>query len=180
MNAATPARYSRLSIALHWLMLLLIAATYACIELREFFPRGSALREGLKTWHFMLGLSILLLVVLRIGARLLASVPPITPPPAAWQRWAATAVHLALYALMLGMPIVGWLILSAEGKPVPFFGLELPALVGKSHGLAETLEEAHETVGKIGYFLIGAHALAALFHHYIVRDDTMRRMLPGS
>lgn len=180
MNAHAPGpRYSRLSIALHWLMLLLIAATYACIELREFFPRGSALREGLKTWHFMLGLSILFLVGVRIAARLLAPTPAIVPAPAPWQAWAAKGMHLALYALMAGMPIVGWLILSAEGKPVPFFGLELPALAGKSHGLAESLEDLHESVGKIGYFLIGAHALAALFHHYIVRDDTLRRMLPG-
>lgn len=178
MNAI-PARYSRLSISLHWLMLLLIAATYACMELREFLPRGSDPREAMKSWHFMLGLSVLFLVIVRIAARFLAPAPPIVPTPAAWQAWSAKLVHLALYALMLGMPIAGWIILSAEGKPVPFFGLELPGLVGKNHGVAESFEEIHETIGKIGYFLIGAHALAALFHHYVVRDNTLRRMLPG-
>lgn len=177
---ATPARYSRLSISLHWLMLLVIAATYACIELRELFPRGSDPREALKTWHFMLGLSVLLLVLVRIVARFVAPAPPIVPVPPAWQQLLAKLVHLALYLLMLGMPIAGWLILSAEGEPVPFFGLELPALVAKSKDLAETIENLHETVGQIGYFLIGAHALAALFHHYIVRDNTLRRMLPGA
>lgn len=179
MNA-NPSRYSRLSISLHWLMLLLIAATYACIELHEFFPRGSDPREAMKSWHFMLGLSVLLLVIVRIVARFLAPAPPIVPAPAAWQAWLAKLVHLALYALMLGMPIAGWIILSAEGKPVPFFGLELPALVAKNHGLAESFEKIHETVGQIGYFLIGAHALAALVHHYVFRDNTLKRMLPGS
>lgn len=174
-----PARYSRLSMSLHWLMLLLIAATYACMELREFFPRGSDPREAMKTWHFMLGLSILFLMIVRISARFLTPAPPIVPAPVAWQQWSANLVHLALYALMIGMPIAGWIILSAEGRPVPFFGLELPPLAAKSHSLAETFEELHETAGQVGYFLIGAHALAALFHHYVVRDNTLRRMLPG-
>ena len=81
---------------------------------------------------------------------------------------------------MIGMPIGGWLILSAEGDPVPFFGLELPALVSPDKALAEQIEEIHETVGTIGYWLIGLHALAALYHHYVKRDNTLRRMLGGS
>jgi cytochrome b561 len=176
--SVVPDRYSRLSIALHWLMLLLIAATYACIELREFFPRGSDLREGLKSWHFMLGLSILVLVLVRIAARFLAPAPPIVPAPPVLQQWLAKLVHLALYLLMIGMPIAGWLILSGEGRPIPFYGLELPALIGPDKALAESIEEIHETAGLVGYYLIGLHALAALFHHYFVRDNTLTRMLP--
>jgi cytochrome b561 len=175
---AAPDRYSRLSISLHWLMLLLIAATYACIELREFYPRGSDPREALKSWHFMLGLSILLLVLVRIAARFVAPAPPIIPAPSVWQQRVAKLVHLALYLLMIGMPIAGWLILSAEGKPIPFFGLELPALINPDKTLAEWIEEIHETAGTVGYYLIGLHALAALFHHYVVRDNTLARMLP--
>ncbi|HEX7952210.1 MAG TPA: cytochrome b/b6 domain-containing protein, partial [Burkholderiales bacterium] len=68
--------------------------------------------------------------------------------------------------------------LSAAGKPIPFFGLQLPALVGESKDLAELFKEVHETGATAGYFLIGLHAAAALYHHYIVRDDTLRRMLP--
>lgn len=171
--------YSRLSIALHWLMLLVIAATYACIELRELYPRGSDLRDALKTWHFMLGLSVLLLVVVRIAARLLSPAPPIKPTPSAWQQWSAKAVHLALYLFMIGMPIAGWLIVSAKGKPVPFFGLELPSLVASNRDLAESVEDLHKLVGEVGYYLIGIHALAALVHHYYFRDNTMTRMLRG-
>lgn len=176
---ATPTRYSRLSIALHWFMFLLIAATYACMELREFFPRGSDPREAMKAWHYMLGLSVLILVVLRIAARFLSRAPSIIPTPPAWQQWSAKIVHLGLYLLMIGMPLAGWLILSAEGDPIPFFGLELPPLAAPDKGLAEWVEDLHETAGTVGYYLIGLHAAAALFHHYFVRDNTLARMLPG-
>jgi len=127
----------------------------------------------------MLGLSVLFLVTVRIVARLISTAPAITPTPPVAQRWAAKLVHVALYALMIGMPLAGWVILSAEGKAIPFFGLELPALVAPDKGLAEFVEEIHETAGTVGYYLIGLHALAALFHHYFMRDNTMTRMLPG-
>lgn len=175
----TNERYGSLSIALHWLMLALLVAVYATIELREIYPKGSDPREALKTWHFMLGLSVLLLVGLRLLARATASVPAITPTPAAWQALLAKLIHLALYAFMIGMPLAGWLMLSAAGKPIPFFGLELPALIGANKELATQIKEVHETVGTVGYFLVGAHALAALFHHYVIRDNTLLRMLPG-
>lgn len=170
-------RYGKATIILHWLMLVLLAAVYACIELRELFPRGSDPRNLLKTWHFMLGLSVFALVWVRLAARLAGGTPPITPPPAALQALAGKVVHVALYALMIAMPIGGWLILSAEGEPVPFWGLTLPPLVGPNEELAELIEEIHETAGTVGYWLIGLHAAAALFHHYVLRDDTLRRML---
>ena len=171
-------RYGSLTIALHWLMLLLLAAVYASMELREIFPKGSDPREAMKMWHFMLGLCVLALVIIRLAGRLLETAPPIKPTPPIWQQWATKLVHGALYGLMIAMPVLGWLILSAEAKPVPFFGLELPALVGKDKEFAEFVEEIHEIGGTVGYYLIGLHAAAALFHHYIVRDNTMLRMLP--
>ncbi len=174
----TSYRYGTLSIGLHWLMLLLFIAVYASIELRELYPKGSDPREALKTWHFMLGLSVLILVVLRVYARLTSPTPKITPEPAVWQAISAKLVHLALYGLMIGMPLLGWLLLSASGKPIPFFGLELPALVAKNKELAGLVKEVHETIGILGYYLIGLHAAAALFHHYVLKDDTLTRILP--
>jgi cytochrome b561 len=88
-------------------------------------------------------------------------------------------MHVALYVLMIGMPVAGWLMLSADGKPIPFFGLQLPALIDKSKDLAKIIKEIHETGGTVGYYLIGLHAVAALFHHYYVRDNTLQRMLPS-
>lgn len=172
-------RYSLASIILHWLMLALIVGAYAAIEFREFFPRGSAPRGALKTWHFMLGLSVLGLVWFRIAARLAWKPSHATDEGPAWQDLAARAVHLALYVFMIGMPIAGWLILSAEGKSTPFFGFELPALVGENRPLAEQVEEIHELGGNIGYWLIGIHAAASLFHHYVLRDRVLMRMMPG-
>lgn len=148
----TTDHYGAASIGLHWLMLALIAAVYACMEFRGIFPKGSAAREAMKTWHFMLGLSVLLLALLRVAV----------------QRWGPHP----------GMPVLGWLALSAGGKAIPFFGLQLPALVGESSQRADWFEETHEFGGTVGYFLIGFHAAAALFHHYWVRDNTLRRMLP--
>lgn len=172
-------RYSSLSIGLHWLTALVLVAVYATINLRELFEKGSDPRETLKALHFMLGLSVLLLVALRLVARATGPTPPIVPEPPRWQTLAARLMHLGLYALLIAMPIAGWLVLSAEGKPIPFFGLHLPALIGEDKALAKVIEEVHETAGEAGYYLIGLHAAAALFHHYVVRDDTLRRMLPG-
>ena len=173
-------RYSIASITLHWLMLALIVGVYAAIEFRGYFPRGSVPREALKSWHFMLGLSVLGLVWLRIAARLLWKVPHPQDDGPAWRQLGARAIHLALYVFMIAMPLLGWLILSAEGKSIPFFGLELPALVAGNEGLAEQVEEVHEIGGTIGYWLIGLHAAAALFHHYVLRDRTLMRMIPRS
>lgn len=174
----TTDRYGSLSIAMHWLMLLLLAGVYACINLRGWFPRGGDLREGLKTWHFMLGLAVFALVFLRVAIRWLGAAPRIQPEPALWQQRLAGLMHLALYAFMIAMPLLGWLTLSAAGKPIPFFGLQLPALVGADKALADSFKEIHETIGTIGYYLIGLHAAAALFHHYVARDNTLLRMLP--
>ena len=178
-KSAPHSRYSSLSITLHWAMLLLIIAVYACMELRGYYPKGSDFPEGLKMWHFMFGLTVLLLVLIRVVARVTGGTPPITPDPPAWQTLIARLTHFALYAFMIAMPIAGWVILSASGKTIPFYGLDLPALVGPNKALAEQVKELHETVATIGYFLVGLHAVAALFHHYIVKDDTLRRMMPG-
>jgi superoxide oxidase len=176
---STKDRYGTLSITMHWLMLALLIAVYACILLREEYPRGSDIREDLKTWHFMLGLSVLVLVVARLAIRLAGPTPNIEPPIATWQRYLSTLMHVALYLFLFAMPVLGWLILSSAGKPIPFFGLELPALVGVDKEFSKSVKEIHETIAEIGYWLVGLHAAAALFHHYYLRDNTLLRMLPG-
>lgn len=174
------ARYPRTLMALHWLTLLLIAVVYACMEFRGEFPRGSAPRELMKATHFAGGLTVLLFVLARIVLRLRGPIPPVTPALPALQRLAAGAGHLALYVFMLGMPLIGWLLLSAEGAAIPFWGLSLPALVGPDPDFAHTLEDLHELGATAGYVLIGLHAAAGLYHHYLRRDNTLRRMLPGA
>jgi len=174
----TTGRYGTFSIGMHWLMFLLIVAVYASINLRELFPKGSDPREALKALHFMLGLTVFILVAIRLSVRIKRDSPPIYPAPVAWQRTSAKTVHVLLYGLMIVMPLLGWLTLSAAGKPIPFYGLQLPALISENKALGKTMIEIHKTIGTIGYYLIGIHTLAALFHHYIKRDTTLVRMLP--
>lgn len=159
-------------------MFILIVAVYATINLRELYPKGSDPREALKDLHFMLGLTVFLLVFIRFAGRASSTTPSITPTPAVWETISSKIMHLLLYGLMIAMPILGWLTLSAGGKSIPFFGLSLPALTTENKALAKTFKEIHEIIGIVGYYLIGLHAIAALFHHYIKRDNTFIRMLP--
>lgn len=174
----TASRYGSFSISIHWLMVLLFIAVYACIELRVLYPKGSELREALKTWHYMVGMLIFVLVAPRLAARFSGPTPGIRPEPPGWMQISANLLHLGLYILMIVMPLTGWLLLNATGKPLVFFGWELPILTGENKGLAEQLKEIHEFIGNAGFFLIGLHVAAAVYHHYIVRDDALTRMLP--
>ncbi|QBG37190.1 cytochrome b [Litorilituus sediminis] len=174
----TEHHYGSLSIRMHWLMAALMVLVFASIEGRQLFEKGTEMRDLFKMWHFMLGLLVLLLVSLRVYLKFIQISPKITPPLTPTQALGAKVGHFLLYVFMIAMPIAGWLILSGEGKVIPFFGLELPALIDVNKPLAEAIEEFHETLGEIGYYLIGLHAIAALIHHYIQKDDTLIRMLP--
>ena len=174
--AAQPSRYRPSLVALHWLTLVLLVAVYATMELRGMFPRGSAPRELMKSSHYFLGLSVFALTWVRLGLRASGGTPPITPAPPAWQAILARLVALALYALMLAMPVLGYLLLNAEGKAPALGGWSLPLLIPAQDGLAATLEGWHETIATLGYGLVGLHAAAALYHHHLRKDDTLLRM----
>lgn len=177
MNSlSSPNRYHPLLIALHWFMFVLLVVVFTTIEIRGQFPRGSDTRELVKALHFMLGMVVLLLVVIRLAIRLSHKTPAIVPTPKLWENLLAKLVHVSFYAFMIFMPIAGWVILSAEGHGVPFFGLELPPLVDKNEALAEQVEDLHKQLGEIGYYLIGLHVVAGLFHHYVRRDNTLKRI----
>lgn len=173
-------RYGALPMGLHWIMFLLLVAVYAAINLHGYQPKGSALRAAMLNWHFGLGLCVLVLVAVRIVVRFSSGpIPLITPPIPRWHKCLAGLMHFALYAFMLGMPVLGWIAISAKGSPVYFFGWPLPMLIGPDRALYKSLKDIHEILGTLGYYLIGLHAAAALGRHYLMRDDTLRRMLPG-
>lgn len=176
----TESRYGNLSLGLHWLMLLLIASAYFTMEFRGIFPKGSDGRTAIKELHFLLGLSIFALAWLRLLARLLTPTPRIQPAPPALQAVLAKLMYLALYLLMICTPLLGWLLLSAEGKPIAPFGLTLPALLEKNRALAEQLEHWHVWIAESGYWLIGLHAAAGIYHHLIRRDNALRMLLPAN
>lgn len=175
----TSSRYGTVSITLHWSMLLLIVAVSLLMELKGLTPKNTPQRETLAMWHYMLGLSVFLLVWLRLLARLAGDTPQVRPPLPQRQALLALWVHRALYLLMFGLPLLGWLTLSAKGLAIPFFGFELPALVAKDAGFAKWFKQLHETGATLGYLLVGLHAAAALVHHYVTKDNTLRLMAPG-
>jgi cytochrome b561 len=174
----TEQRYGSLSIGLHWLTLLLMIAVYALMEFRDIFPKGSAGRDLMKEFHFMVGLLILALVVVRLLVRFSGPSPRIVPEQSPLMHKLAQLAHLALYGFLILTPLLGWLLLSVGGKPIPFFGFELPALLAPNDGLRGTIKELHETLANIGYALIALHAVAAIYHHHVLKDNTLTNMLP--
>lgn len=170
------AKYNKATISIHWLVLLLMVLTYCTMEFRGEFARGSDARELVKMLHYWFGMTIFFLTFIRMSIRFRYPYPAIEPAPAAWQHKLAGLVHGVIYLWMITMPILGWLILSAEGKPVPFWGLELPMLMAENRDTAKLLEEIHELLATFGYALLGFHALAAIVHHHVMKDTTLLRM----
>ena len=177
--SAMSSRYSPGLRRLHWLMALLVALVYVFIEQRGLFERGTAERAAMMQTHFWLGLSVLVLVGWRLLLRRRDGAPPITPALPAWQAWPAKVLHVALYAFLVAMPVLGLLTAWTDGKQLllPFTDLVVPALLAPDEVLGEQLEELHGSIGEAFYWVIGLHVLAALYHHLVRRDDTLRRML---
>ena len=171
-------KYSRPLVSLHWLMFLLLVVVYAVIEFRVLYDKGMPERELMKSLHFMFGLFVFLLLFLRLLAKRLSPRPePVDSQGLSlWLQRAAGAGHMFLYLFMAIMPIAGWLMLSAAGKPIPFFGLELPALIAPDEALAKQIKPLHALAGNIGYGLIGLHVAASLFHQWVLKDQLLQRM----
>lgn len=165
------------AIAMHWLMLVLLVGVYASMEMKELFAKGSPGRANMASWHYTLGMTVFFLAWLRLAIRFTGGEPLVDPAPPAWQVRLARLMHWSLYGLLLALPLLGWLTLSAKGKHLPYFGFELPALVVADRSLAKWIKEVHEALATAGYALIGLHAAAALFHHHVLRDNCMRLML---
>lgn len=169
-------RWGRVSIALHWLTAALILGLAAVGLLMTELPT-SPFKIQVYALHKSFGLTVLALTVLRLLWRWAAGSPGDVPGPRL-QTLAAKGVHIALYALLFAMPLSGWLYNSAAGFPLRWFGVvALPKLfTGYNPELKHLAGEIHET----GFYLLAAllllHAGAALFHHYIKRDDTLNRM----
>jgi cytochrome b561 len=129
--------------------------------------------------HKSFGLTILALVVLRLLWRWYAGKPEPVPGMPGWQEKIAAVSHWGLYALLFAIPISGWVLNSAAGFPLQWFGLfNLPGIAGKDHDLHEAAEDLHELLFWVLVGLAVVHASAAFYHHLFQRDDTLARMLP--
>jgi len=174
----TREEWGSVSKLLHWLVVVLVLVMAAIGLTMGDLPNGPD-KIRVYALHKSIGLSILGLVVLRLAWRLHAGAPaPVAGTPA-WQERIASLTHWALYALLLAMPLSGWLLNSASGFPLQWFGLfNLPAIAGRDHDLHELAEDVHELLFWILVALVVAHATAAFYHHLFQRDATLARMLP--
>lgn len=163
--------------ALHWGMTLLIIVVLLGVELHELFPKGTELRAALMTAHFQGGLLIFALVWVRLLNTLTDRAPIIEPVSTSGKEKIATLVKFGLYLCMIALPILGVLNMQAAGKSLTFLGIALPELIDLNKVMAHDLKELHESVGNVMIGLILLHVVAAFWHHLVLRDTTLQRML---
>ena len=172
-------RYTPTAVSLHWLMALLIIAAFSLGLYMSDLPISPA-KLQYYAWHKWMGVTVLLLVTVRLAWRLLHRPPPLPAHMPLWQRRASDLSHRLLYLLMFVLPLSGWLYSSASGYPVVYLGLvQLPDLVGKDKALAGVLHEAHELIAFTLAGLVAVHFAAALKHHFLDRDGLLGRMWFG-
>jgi cytochrome b561 len=168
--------YTRTAKALHWLIALLIFAVFP-LGLYMHDLKLSPVKLQLYSYHKWVGMTILLLAIVRLLWRITHRPPALSLPRL--QQIASSAVHHLLYVLMLAIPLTGWLMSSAKGYQTVLFGiLPLPDLLAKDKELGHTLENVHQSLNYILLLLVAVHIAAALKHHFIDRDDVLARMLP--
>lgn len=170
-------RYNRGAIALHWIIAALVIANLV-LGLSMVPMRISPAKINAYLWHKSIGTSIFLLATLRLLWRLAFGHPPPVPMPA-WQARAAAWSHALLYVLLLAIPLSGWIYSSATGVQVLYLGqIPLPDLVPKDKALADALLRVHLSLNATLAAIVVLHVGAALRHHWVERDESLRRMLP--
>jgi len=173
-----PDQWGVISIGLHWLTLLLILGLASVGLLMVELPLGT-FKVQVYALHKSFGLTVLALTLLRLGWRLVASAPaPVAGTPR-WQDAIAKITHGGLYALLVAVPLSGWLFNSAAGFPLHWFGLfKVPSLHAYDSDIKAFAHSAHVSLFYAMAALLVLHAAAALFHHYRLHDRTLVRMLP--
>ena len=171
--------YTAVAKSLHWLMALLILGMLALGFYMTDLPLSPD-KLQYYSWHKWAGVSVFILVWMRLAWRLMFPPPPLLEGMSSAMKFAAHAGHWALYALMVVIPLTGWLMSSAKGFQTVWFGvLPLPDLLAKDKALGEQLAQLHWALNVGLLLLIAGHAGAALWHHVVHKDDTLRRMLPA-
>ncbi len=169
--------WGSVSIALHWASAAVVLATLG-IGLGFDSLERTPLEAAARTVHESLGLTVLALTALRLMWRLANPRPAADVGKPAWQVAAARAVHLALLGLIVALPLSGWAMLSVGGHPIGWFGLvTLPPLLAPDPALRHLTHQLHETLAYGVLGLVVVHVAAALKHHLVDRDGTLRRML---
>jgi cytochrome b561 len=170
--------YDGVAITLHWLTAVLVFANFALSQVWDWFPKPT--RQTLENTHMSFG--VLLAAV--IAARLLGRFIPghqASSLEAGWVRIASKATHYMLYALLIAEAVLGFTFRWGAGRPMAFFGSGIPPLIGEiARPLRRQLREFHEWIGWAIVIIAVVHALAALYHHYVLKDRVLVRMLPAA
>lgn len=174
----TAEQFGLVARTLHWLTLvLLIGAFTLAISMvnMPFSPR----KLEFYSWHKWVGVTIFLVAVLRLAWRLANPVPLQPEGMPQWQRRLAGLSHALLYTILIVMPVTGWIMSSALNLPVVYLGLvPIPSPFGVDRALGEAMKVVHLSLAVLLLVLVAIHVLAALYHHFALRDDVLRRMLP--
>jgi cytochrome b561 len=180
--ANSPGRYGIVAIALHWgmagVLVALLGIGWYMVQLPD--AGFDSRKISLILSHKSIGMIALVLVTLRAVWRAASPLPQLTAGLPEWQQVAARFVHLCFYALMFALPITGWLMSSVSGFPVYlwFDRFPVPDLVGLDPSQFRFYIDLHRWLAYAFLALLVAHSAAALAHHFLYRDDTLRKMLP--
>ncbi|HTH15021.1 MAG TPA: cytochrome b [Magnetospirillum sp.] len=174
---ASPVHYDPVAKTLHWLMAALIIGLW-CVGLStEALPKGD-LRSQVIGLHKAFGVVVLALVVIRLAWRATHLAPELPGSMPPMERLGAKLGHLALYGLMVALPLDGILMSQTAGRPVNVFGLTLPTILDKNEALKGVFGLGHEVLAWVLAVVLVVHVAAALRHHWVLKDEIMRRMLP--
>lgn len=174
------AQYTKTAKLLHWLMAFALAGLLALGFYMSDLPLSPE-KLQLYSWHKWAGVTVFLLLIIRLLWRMTHQPPALPAQMPKLQQFFAHVGHAALYLLMLCIPLSGWLMSSAKGVQTVWFGvLALPDLVGKNKELGALLKDVHESLNLILIAIVLGHIAAALKHHWIDKDSTLSRMLPQS
>ena len=168
--------YAPVAKGLHWLMAVMILGLLALGLYMSELPL-SPQKLTLYAWHKWFGVTVFLLVWLRLAWRVTHRPPALPGTLSAPMRLAAHAGHAALYGLMIAIPLSGWLMSSAKGFQTVWFGvLPIPDLLARDRELGDLLQLVHKLLNLLLMLTLAGHVLAALWHHLVLKDDTLRRM----
>lgn len=180
--ANTPTRYGFVSMLIHWGMAALLIALFVLGWYMVRLPDAGFDQEkiSLILAHKSIGMVALLLALLRVVWRRITVLPRLADSVPDGQKAAAIFVHLCFYALMLALPITGWLMSSAGGFPVFvwFDRFPLPDFIHTNPHLFRVFIDVHRWLAYALLALLAVHSVAALVHHSVLRDDTLKKMLP--
>jgi len=170
--------YDGIAIGLHWATAFLVFANFILAQIWDWFPKPT--RGLMESTHMSFGVVLTVILVARLAWRWLPG-HQVAAIEAGWMGIAAKVTHFTLYALLVAEAVLGFAFRWGGGKPMAFFGAGIPPLIGEiSKPLRPELREFHEWIGWAIVILALLHALAALYHHYVLKDRVLMRMLPGA